>query len=78
MRALTAAPYPTWQVDGSGRQWWRMEPIQGMPPCFFHIKVAGGTEPGKEFLSVNDSGEAVDLYSHDDGSGRQQWILMPM
>lgn len=42
----------------------------------FHIKVVAGTQEGRLFLSVKKEG-GVDLWGHDDGSGRQQWQVLP-
>lgn len=58
--------------DGSGRQRWYIVPVTGFPEVY-NIKVQGGTDPGKTFLSCTADGEKVDLFSHDDGSGRQRW-----
>ena len=39
------------------------------------ISVAGGKSSGNTYLSTGATGSYVDLYSHDDGSGRQQWVV---
>jgi len=38
------------------------------------IRVSGGTNAGEDFLSCTDWG-LVDLYSENDGSGRQTWVF---
>jgi len=53
------------------RPWWELQP----DPCLTakRISVDGrSTDSGKVYLSCRADG-LVDLYSHDDGSGRQQW-----
>ena len=40
----------------------------------YNILVFGGTESGKKYLSCQQNGY-VDLWSHDDESGRQKWII---
>ena len=39
----------------------------------YNIKVYGGTNPDKQFLSANKDTNKTDLYSEDDNLGRQQW-----
>lgn len=61
--------------DGSGRQRWYLSEVPGLRhDHVFNIKIAGGTNLGEEYLSCRRDG-FVDLYSRDDGSGRQQWTL---
>lgn len=57
--------------DASGRQRWVLEDIGN---GIYHIKIADGTDPSKDFLSCTAAGK-VDLHSHDDRSGRQKWKL---
>jgi hypothetical protein len=65
-----------WNVDdGSGRQRWQFVPLTSNIPSYFQIKVVGGVESGRVFLSCNDGGGTVDLWNTDDGSGRQRWQL---
>ncbi|MEA2941972.1 MAG: hypothetical protein QOD09_2501 [Bradyrhizobium sp.] len=60
--------------DGSGRQRWRFLPVDGSQICnYFNIVVVGGVNSGRVFLSCNQDGTVVDLWSQDDGSGRQRW-----
>eukprot|EP00479_Gromia_sphaerica_P005056 TRINITY_DN16062_c0_g1_i1.p2 TRINITY_DN16062_c0_g1~~TRINITY_DN16062_c0_g1_i1.p2 ORF type:complete len:54 (+),score=9.40 TRINITY_DN16062_c0_g1_i1:391-552(+) len=40
----------------------------------FHIRIFNGTNSGEEYLSCASDG-LVDLYSRDDGSGRQLWMI---
>lgn len=61
--------------DKSGRQQWKFEYVTG---GYYHIKVRGGTSggfEGEQLLSTTHDGKLIDLYSHDDHSGRQQWIV---
>ena len=66
-----------WNVDdGSGRQRWKIRPLQSTNiPDYFIIKVAGGVEGGRVYLSCTADGTKVDLWNVDDGSGRQRWQL---
>jgi hypothetical protein len=43
----------------------------------YNIKINAGTQPGETFLSCRADG-FVDLYSHDDNSGRQKWKLVKL
>jgi len=45
-----------------------------LPTWATTITVAGGTNPGKIFLSCQQGG-SVQLYSENDGSGRQDWVF---
>lgn len=47
-----------------------------MPLQSQNIVIAGGTDDGKVYLSCCANGK-VDLYTKDDGSGRQLWKLEP-
>jgi outer membrane protein assembly factor BamB len=59
--------------DGSGRQRWRLVPIGGSQICnYFNIIVIGGVNSRRDYLSCTPDG-SVDLWSSDDGSGRQRW-----
>ena len=63
--------------DGSGRQKWILKRIPKMKDVFT-IKVSKGTKGGfggEQLLSVTGDGKKFDLYSHDDNSGRQKWLL---
>jgi len=42
-----------------------------------HLKICNGTKPGRVYLSAAIGGEGIDLYGHDDESGRQRWLLEP-
>lgn len=65
-----------WNVDdGSGRQRWQFIPISSNIPSYYQIKVVGGVEGGRVFLSCSPDGTRVDLWTEDDGSGRQRWQL---
>jgi hypothetical protein len=59
--------------DGSGRQRWQFVPLASNIPDYFQIKVVGGVEGGRVYLSCTPDGTKVDLWSIDDGSGRQRW-----
>jgi len=41
----------------------------------YNVIIDDGISNTKEYLSVNSDGSIVDLWTHDDGSGRQQWVL---
>jgi hypothetical protein len=60
--------------DGSGRQRWLFVPVKDSPTCnTFNVKVSAGVSGSRLFLSCTGSGDNVDLWSEDDGSGRQRW-----
>ncbi len=40
-----------------------------------HIRIAGGTPIDRKYLSAGLDGNYVDLFSSDDGSGRQRWVI---
>lgn len=61
--------------DGSGRQRWQFVGQKKNIPSYYQIKVVGGTNPNVVFLSCTADGLKVDLYTKDDGSGRQRWQL---
>jgi len=42
---------------------------------WYNIKVAGGTRPGRTYLSAQVGGDGVDLSGYDDESGRQRWHI---
>lgn len=67
--------------DGSGRQRWEIQPVPNKPNTYT-IRIAGGRAGlfssllCNNYLSTASCGSnLVDLYSNDDGSGRQQWIF---
>ncbi|KAL0575629.1 hypothetical protein V5O48_006354 [Marasmius crinis-equi] len=63
--------------DGSGRQRWTLVPVSGQSNTY-NIKVAGGRDAScGVFLSTGAActDNFVDLFTKDDGSGRQQWVL---
>ncbi len=63
--------------DRSGRQRWRLVPIENyVDSASFNIVVAGDTNSDKKYLSCSQDGLVVDLYDKDDDSGRQQWQLI--
>ncbi|KAJ7481270.1 hypothetical protein B0H11DRAFT_2023319 [Mycena galericulata] len=67
--------------DGSGRQRWILTPVPGAPNNTYTIQVAGGRDAScGTFLSTGaQCGDTyVDLYTSDDGSGRQEWTLAPV
>ena len=61
--------------DGSGRQRWQFVPLSSNIPSYYQIKVVGGVDTGRVFLSCTADGTKVDLWNTDDGSGRQRWQL---
>jgi hypothetical protein len=62
--------------DGSGRQRWEIFPVQNSPtPDTYIIKVCEGVATDRRYLSCTADGGKVDLYSKDDGSGRQRWQI---
>ncbi|KAJ8090384.1 hypothetical protein PM082_018980 [Marasmius tenuissimus] len=66
--------------DGSGRQRWVLTPVQGASNTYT-IRVAGGRDSScGVFLSTGARCEDtyIDLFTKDDGSGRQQWVLTPV
>ncbi|KAG7098133.1 hypothetical protein E1B28_000103 [Marasmius oreades] len=67
--------------DGSGRQRWILAPVANSSDTYT-IRVAGGRDPAKcgTFLStaVGCTDNFVDLFTNDDGSGRQQWVVTPV
>nr|GAT43967.1 predicted protein [Mycena chlorophos] len=66
--------------DGSGRQRWVLTPIAGLANTY-DITVAGGRDASCGiYLSTGAtcSDTYVDLYTSDDGSGRQRWTLIPL
>jgi outer membrane protein assembly factor BamB len=69
-----------WNVDdGSGRQQWVFLPVKGSGICsYFNIKVNGGVDNGRVYLSCTGDGTRVDLWNMDDGSGRQRWQQQPI
>lgn len=61
--------------DGSGRQQWYLIPVgQEENDHVYQIHIAGGTGAGAKMLSCSSEG-TVDLWSRDDGSGRQRWSV---
>lgn len=49
--------------------------IKADAPPWYNIKVAGGSKPGKVYLSAKVGGDGVDLCGYDDESGRQRWMF---
>ncbi|KAJ7158775.1 hypothetical protein C8R46DRAFT_1110259 [Mycena filopes] len=68
------------QDDGSGRQRWILKPVAGVANTY-NIVVAGGRDAScGTYLSTGSActDTYVDLFTSDDGSGRQQWTLTPI
>ena len=61
--------------DGSGRQRWQFVQLSSNIPDYYNIKVVGGVNSGRVYLSCTPDGTKVDLLNTDDGSGRQRWQL---
>lgn len=62
--------------DGSGRQRWKIIPVQNSSVSnTYLIQAYGGVSTNKKFLSTSADGTKVDLWSEDDGSGRQRWNI---
>jgi hypothetical protein len=62
--------------DGSARQRWKIIPVQNSSSAnTYLIQSCGGVSTNKKFLSTNADGTKVDLWSEDDGSGRQRWTI---
>lgn len=60
--------------DNSGRQRWQFAPVQGSTICsYYTINVDAGVSGDRTLLSCTPDGSTVDLWSTDDGSGRQRW-----
>jgi hypothetical protein len=65
--------------DESGRQRWQLIPVTKPAICsYYEIKVLGGVDTKRNFLSCAASGQVVDLWDKDDDSGRQRWQLQPV
>lgn len=62
--------------DGSGRQRWSVTPVHDSPTCSTYlIRVSEGVSSNRRYLSCTPNGTVVDLYTSDDGTGRQRWQL---
>ncbi|CAK0805242.1 unnamed protein product, partial [Prorocentrum cordatum] len=62
--------------DESMRQRWTLtKGGTGSSGTWYTIRVVGGVSGERSYLSCNYDGSAVDLWSCDDGSGRQRWTL---
>lgn len=51
------------------------ELLSKIPYAAYNIKIKGGVENKFKFLSTIPNGTKVDLYSKDDNSGRQKWMI---
>jgi len=61
--------------DNSGRQRWSLSPVPGSPICsYYNIRVSAGVGNGRVWLSCGTD-NSVNLWTQDDGSGRQRWQL---
>lgn len=62
--------------DGSGRQRWRVRAVgHSATSNTYLIQVYNGVSSNKKYLSCSEDGSKVDLWSEDDGSGRQRWEI---
>jgi hypothetical protein len=63
--------------DGSGRQQWTLTPV-GDGSFTITIEKPGALQsPSYKYLSCPHDGSAINLWNQDDGSGRQNWRLLP-
>jgi hypothetical protein len=63
------------EQDGSGRQLWYLRGVSGNGGPYL-IQCAYSKPPVyRRYLSCRDEDIGVDLWTHDDGSSRQRWIL---
>ena len=54
---------------------WRIQP--SADGRSYNLMIAGGVRGGRTYLSTVRDGTLVDLYTSDDGSGRQRWTFTP-
>lgn len=66
------------QDDGSGRQRWLVTQVQGQASNVYTVATYKGTDSGETYLGVASDNETVELQASDDGSGRQQWAMIPV
>ncbi|CAD7930264.1 unnamed protein product, partial [Amoebophrya sp. A25] len=73
-----------WSAVGpEGRQQWSIvkggsvesNPGSRRYETWYHIMVYGGVTGDNKYLSSNNDGSLVDLWTQDDGSGRQRWRI---
>src|SRR4029077_1865694 len=63
--------------DGSGRQQWTLTPV-GDGSFTITIEKPGALQsPSYKYLSCPPDGSSINLWNQDDGSGRQNWRLLP-
>lgn len=63
--------------DNSGRQQWKLIPIQGLNHVY-NIALTSGINASIGYLNCSSEGGQVDLVDRDDGSDRQKWELIPV
>jgi len=68
-----------YEDDNSGRQQWIFKRTDvpaadcDLETGVYEVLIQGGTDPYKRHLSVTPDGRRVDLWTHNDASGRQEW-----
>jgi hypothetical protein len=63
-----------WNIDdNSGRQKWHLDSVGA--DNIYRLRISGGVNSTRKFLSFMPDGSKVDLYDIDDGTGRQHWKL---
>lgn len=73
-RCETTSVFMDSSDDGSGRQRWFGRRDAGSNTIVFeNVSRSQNCKGGASILSVDDDGSVVDLWSIDDGSGRQKW-----
>jgi len=61
--------------DNSGRQRWSLALVPNSSICsYYNIRVSSGVGNGRVWLSCGTD-NSVNLWTQDDGSGRQRWQL---
>lgn len=64
--------------DVSGRQRWRISDAAGADDAYCNIEIYGGVSSTRKYLSTTSNGDNVDLWTYDDGSGRQRWRFVEL
>ncbi len=56
--------------EGGQNQLWKLHLVGDNS---FIVEVVGGVVPGRSLLSTSKDGKKIDLFTHDDRTGRQRW-----